>query len=342
MSRSTFHSPRRLQAWSILLATTWIVCASQIARAEPAAWAGEGWTRTDFTKSRIGWHEILSGGPPKDGIPSIDAPIFKPVADGSELTGTDPVIGLAVGADARAYPLRILIWHEIVNDTVGGLPVTVTYCPLCNSAVVFDRRTAGRVLDFGTTGKLRNSDLVMYDRQTESWWQQFTGEAIVGELTGTELKLVPARLESFAEFKQRHPDGRLLVPNDPKLRDYGRNPYVGYDGASAPFLYRGDYPKDIEPMARVVVVRALPGKPKAVALTYLRMKGRVDLDGIELAWRAGQSSALDHWDIAKGQDVGTVTAHKRDDSGKREDVPYDVTFAFVVYAFHPDVSVLKD
>lgn len=342
MSRDTLSSVRRLAAGCFLVIAVWTVCASDIVHADPAAWAGEGWAKTDFTKARIAWSEILSGGLPKDGIPSIDKPAFKPVADGSELTGTDPVIGLAIGADARAYPLRILIWHEIVNDTVGGIPVTVTYCPLCNSAVVFDRRAGERVLDFGTTGKLRNSDLVMYDRQTESWWQQFTGEAIVGELTGTELKLVPARLESFAEFKQRHPDGRLLIPNDPKLRDYGRNPYVGYDGGSAPFLYRGDYPKDIEPMARVVVVRDPSGKPKAVALDFLRKKGRIDLDGIELAWRAGQSSALDHWDIAKGQDVGTVTALKRDGAGKREDVPYDVTFAFVVYAFHPDVHILQD
>lgn len=332
----------RLVTWRILLVAAFAVCASLIAQAEPAAWQSEGWTKTDFAKSRIGWQEIVSGGPPKDGIPSIDKPIFKTVADGSELIDKDPVIGLAIGGDARAYPLRILIWHEIVNDTVGGIPVTVTYCPLCNSAVVFDRRAAGQVLDFGTTGKLRNSDLVMYDRQTESWWQQFTGEAIVGSLTGTELKLVPARLESFAEFKARHPDGKLLVPNDPNLRDYGRNPYVGYDGGSAPFLYRGDYPKDIEPMARVVVVRPPSGKPLAVTLELLRRKGRLDLGAIEIVWRAGQSSALDHWEIAKGQDVGTVTAFKNEGDGSRVDVVYDVTFAFVVFAFHPDIFILKD
>ena len=161
--------------------------------------------------------------------------MFKSVVDDKELTPSDPVIGLAIGGDARAYPLRILIWHDIVNDTVAGVPVTVTYCPLCNSAIVFDRRVPPHVLDFGTTGKLRNSDLVMYDRQTESWWQQFTGEAIVGALTGTQLKLLPARLESFAEFKARHPAGQLLVPTDPKKRDYGRNPYVGYDLSAGPF-----------------------------------------------------------------------------------------------------------
>ncbi len=336
------RSNRRLPISCVLLAAAWVLATGQAARADPAAWLREGWTKTDFSKTRIGWNEILSGGPPKDGIPSIDSPVFKNVADGSELTDRDPVIGLAIGGDARAYPLRILTWHEIVNDTVGGVPVAVTYCPLCNSAVVFNRRAAGLVLDFGTTGKLRNSDLVMYDRQTESWWQQFTGEALVGKLVGTELKMFPARLESFAEFKARHPAGKVLIPNNPRLRDYGRNPYVGYDGSAAPFLYRGDFPKGIEPMARVVVVRPPGDGPKAVALELLRKKGRIALGEIELHWRAGQASALDHQEVAKGRDVGTVSAYRTTADGVREEVTYDVTFAFVVFAFHPDLHILKD
>jgi hypothetical protein len=318
------------------------VTVGAFAKADPVLWKREGWSKTDFGKSRIGWQEILPGGPPKDGIPSIDKPLFKAAAEDRELAASEPVIGLEISGDARAYPLRILIWHEIVNDMVGGMPVAVTYCPLCNSAVVFDRRVPPHVLDFSTTGKLRNSDLVMYDRQTESWWQQFTGEAIVGALTGTELKLVPARLESFAQFKERHPDGKVLVPNDPKKREYGRNPYVGYDMASAPFLYRGDYPKGIEPMARVVVVRPSDGKPKAVALELLRKKGRLVLDDLELTWQAGQASALEHREVAKGRDVGTVIASVRSSGGGQSGVPYDVTFAFVVHAFHPDISILKD
>jgi len=319
-----------------------LLAAAGVALADPAVWQREGWTKTDFSKTRIGWQEILSGGPPKDGIPSIDKPMFKGVAEGKDLTDKDPVIGLVIAGDARAYPLRVLTWHEIVNDTVGGVPVTVTYCPLCNSAIVFDRRVAGQVLDFGTTGKLRNSDLVMYDRQTESWWQQFTGEAIVGALTGTELKMIPARLESFAEFKARHPDGKLLVPNNPHLRDYGRNPYVGYDSASAPFLYRGDYPKGIEPMARVVVVRPPTGKAQAITLDLLRKKGRATLGDIELTWQAGQASALDDGQVAKGRDVGTVAASRVTRDGKREAAVYDVTFAFVVHAFHPDLTIVKE
>jgi hypothetical protein len=329
---------RAVQGFASLLI---FVGVSHPVGADPARWQQEGWTKTDFSKSRVGWQEIASGGPPKDGIPSIDDPMFTSAVEDKELTPSDPVIGLAIGGAARAYPLRILIWHEIVNDTVAGVPVTVTYCPLCNSAVVFDRRVPPHVLDFGTTGKLRNSDLVMYDRQTESWWQQFTGEAIVGALTGTQLKLLPARLESFAEFKARHPAGQLLVPTDPKKRYYGRNPYVGYDLSAAPFLYRGDLPKDIEPMARVVVLRPILGKPKAITLELLRAKGLLVLDDVELAWEAGQASALEHWAVAKGRDVGTVTAYTKDPDGRRHDVRYDVTFAFVVHAFHPDIPILK-
>jgi hypothetical protein len=337
-SRLHFSAP----LMSVLLLAVMSVSPGSNAHAEPAAWKSEGWHKTDFSKTRIGWNEIFSGGPPRDGIPSIDKPVFKAVGESGDLTATEPVIGLEINGDARAYPLRILIWHEIVNDEVGGTPVTVTYCPLCNSSIVFDRRVLPHVLDFGTTGKLRNSDLVMYDRQTESWWQQFTGEAIVGSLTGTELKLVPSRLESFAEFKARHPGGKVLVPNDPGLRDYGRNPYVGYDMAAAPFLYRGDYPKDVEAMARVVVVRPAPGKIHAVTLEHLRKKGQLVLSGVELTWRPGQTTALDHWDIAQGRDVGSVTATAKGEDGERRDVPYDVTFAFAVFAFHPEVVIIKD
>jgi hypothetical protein len=178
---------------------------------------GGGWSRTDFARSSVPWTDILSGGPPKDGIPAIDQPKFEIVSSVKDLVPNEPVIGLDIAGDARAYPLRVLIWHEIVNDTVGGKPVTVTYCPLCNAALVFERNVEGRLFDFGTTGKLRHSDLVMYDRQTESWWQQFTGEAIIGEMLGTVLPLVPARLESFADFKARHPEGKVLVPGDPGL-----------------------------------------------------------------------------------------------------------------------------
>jgi hypothetical protein len=309
---------------------------------EPAQWKREGWTKTDFSRTAIKWAEVLSGGPPKDGIPSIDKPMFKPLAEVADLADVDPVVSLELAGDARAYPLRVLIWHEIVNDVVGGKPVTVTYCPLCNSAVVFDRRVGERLLDFGTTGKLRHSDLVMYDRQTESWWQQFTGEAIVGAMVGQSLAIIPARFESFDRFRARHPDGKVLVPSNKGLRPYGSNPYSGYDTAAQPFLFRGELPEGISPMARVVVVKADRAKPFVVALTHLRKAGRLSLGGVDLAWHPGQASAIDASEIAKGRDVGTVEVTRQAADGSVALVPYDVTFAFVAHAFHPDVPILQE
>ena len=217
-----------------------LVAAGGVALAFPEHRRAE-WPRTDFSNASVPLDEIMSGGPQKDGIPPVDDPIFVPVGEATDLTEMEPVIGVTVNGVAKAYPLRILIWHEIVNDEVGGVPVAVTFCPLCNAAMVFDRRVGARVLDFGTTGLLRNSDLVMYDRQTETWWQQFLGAAIVGELNGTVLKVLPARLESWSRFRERAPDGLVLVPNNPGLRAYGRNPYVGYDSSAQRFPAMGPY-----------------------------------------------------------------------------------------------------
>jgi hypothetical protein len=308
------------RAGLLLLGAVFCLASADGARADPQIWRREGWGKADFSKHSVDWHEILSGGPPKDGIPSIDRPRFKPASAETQLSETEPVIGIELHGDARAYPLRILIWHEIANDVVGGIPVAVTYCPLCNSAIVFDRRLGGLILEFGTTGKLRNSDLVMYDRQTESWWQQFTGEAIVGELTGQSLKLVPARLESFALFKERHPQGQVLIPESASLRAYGRNPYTGYDSSARPFLYTGELPKDINPMVRVVVARSL-GVPVAVTLDLVRERLRVAVGDITLSWREGQNSALDTSTIQSGRDVGNVIAQRRSLDGAVEDIP---------------------
>ena len=304
--------------------------------ADPDFWSRE-WPKTDFSKHSVSFDEILSGGPPKDGIPSIDKPIFKPVPEIDDLRDNEPVIGLTVNGETRAYPIRILMWHEIVNDTIGGVPVSVTFCPLCNAAMVFDRRLDGQVLDFGTTGKLRKSDLVMYDRQTERWWQQFLGEGIVGKMTGKRLKVLPARLESWAKFKARAPEAMVQVPNDPGLRPYGANPYAGYDSLPQPFLYRGDMPKGVEPLARVV---SLEAKDQAWTLGYLRKHREVRVGDILIRWEPGQASALDTRVIAEGKDVGNVTAQRITD-GKTEDIPYFVDFAFAFYAFRPNSPIHK-
>jgi len=188
---------------------------------------------------------------------------------------------------------------------------------------------------FGTTGKLRNSDLVMYDRETESWWQQFTGEAITGSRTGTQLEIIPSRLESWQSFKGRHPDGEVLVPNNPGFRDYGRNPYAGYDSSAVPFLYRGSMPEGISPLSYVVVIRDGP-KPMAVSLDWLRREGSVEQDGIDIVWVPGVRSALDTADIGEGREIGSVSVTR-----DGEVVAHELTFAFVVHAFLPDTDVLK-
>lgn len=285
-----------------------------------------GWPKTDFSKHTVDLDELQSGGPGKDGIPAIDKPIFLPISKASNLQDNEPVIGLVVGSQAKAYPLRILMWHEIVNDEIAGIPVTVTYCPLCNTSIVFDRRLNGKVLDFGTTGNLRHSDLVMYDRQTESWWQQYGGEAIVGTHTGEKLNIIPSRLESLADFRQRAPKGQVLIPNNPSARDYGANPYVGYDQSPFPFLYKGVVPDNVSPMMRVVAVDNI-----AFTLPYLEEKKQIELDGLALDWRAGQVSALDATRIVESQDVGNVIVQR-----DGQDVPHVVTFAFAFFAFHPE------
>ena len=301
--------------------------------ANPAVWKHE-WPTTDFDRTAIDFGDIISGGPPKDGIPAIDNPRFLPVAEVKDIADTEPVMGLIVNGEAKAYPLRILMWHEIVNDEIGGIPVTATFCPLCNTTIVFDRRIDGRVLDFGTTGKLRFSDLVMYDRQTESWWQQFLGEAIVGELTGTRLKFLPSRVESFANFRQRAPGGVVLVPSLGGLRSYGRNPYVGYDSSRQPFLYRGSLPADIAPLARVVTVD-VRGTREAWSLDLLREKRTIEIgDGTVISWSPGQNSALDAASISQGIDIGNVLVQRQTDDGLM-DVPYSVDFAFAFNAFFP-------
>nr|WP_174822644.1 DUF3179 domain-containing protein [Ruegeria lacuscaerulensis] len=296
--------------------------------AGPDVWRGE-WPDTDFGVNSVGnWAEIQSGGPPKDGIPALNAPQFTDASERSDIAPSEPVITLELeGQTPRAYPIRYLIWHEIVNDRVGRFPIAVTYCPLCNSGIVFDRRTPQGVLSFGVTGKLRNSDMVMYDRQTQSWWQQATGEAIVGRMTGHKLRALPAWMESWAEFKARNPVG-LVMAEPAYNRDYGRNPYRGYDTSRRPFLYSGEMPPHgIQSLERVVRVgdRAWP-------LARLSREKVVREAGVIIQWVPGQASALDTGRISNGRDIGSIRV--RDGQGK--DVVHDVMFAFAFHAFWPD------
>jgi hypothetical protein len=272
--------------------------------------------KTDFGKHSVPLSEIMSGGPPKDGIRAVDTPEFVGVsaADGW-LKAHEPVIVFVHGDDVRAYPIQILIWHEIVNDTVGGLPVAITFCPLCNTAIAFDRRVREQTLSFGTTGKLRFSDLVMYDRQTESWWQQATGQAIVGALTGTQLTPLPAQTISWRTFKEAFPGGKVLSRHTGYNRAYGQNPYVGYDDVnSSPFLYRGPNDPRLRPVERVVTV-SLGGEDVAYPFAALeRIRVANDTVGghkIVVVFEKGVTSALDRSSIPESRDVGTTGVFER-------------------------------
>jgi hypothetical protein len=271
------------------------------------------WEKTDFCQHNVDYDDILSGGPPPDGIPALDNPKFESAtAADSWLAGVEPVISLIVEGEAKAYPLQIMTWHEIVNDEVGGLPVAVTFCPLCNTALVFERFSfEGEILTFGTSGNLRNSDLVMYDRQTESWWQQFTGEGIVGYFTDTKLTPVPAAIVSWADFKASHPEGMVLSRETGFSRSYGQNPYVGYDNINSfPFLFDGALDDQLKPMDRVIGV--VFDDESSVAYTLSRLSAEEVINdtlgdtALAVFWKSGTASALDTGNIADGNDIGAT------------------------------------
>ena len=297
--------------------------------------------KTDFCRHRVPLTEFQSGGPGKDGIPALDHPRFAPASTVDWLALREPVIELVVGRDMRAYPLQILIWHEIVNDRVGGVPVAVTFCPLCNTALAFDRRVRGRTLSFGTTGNLRNSDLVMYDRQTETWWQQFGGEALVGRYAGTRLRQLPARIVAWREFERRYPHSFVLTRQTGFSRPYGENPYSGYDDVSSPPFFPAAHGGDhrLQPKERVVFLER--GRDAVVvpfSVLQRRRLVRVTVGGHQLVvrWRGGIASALDSHSIPRGRDVGaaTVTEH-----GKP--VVFEEPFWFAVAAFRPNVRIVR-
>ena len=320
----------------------------------------------------------IRGVVPPDAIPALEDPAFEPASGVEWLAGVEPVLALDVNGDARAYPLRIMTWHELVNGTVGGVPVTVSYCPLCNSAVAYDRRVGDRILDFGTSGALLNSSLVMYDRQTESLWSHYTGQAVVGHLVGSELDLIPVQTVSFEAFLASHPDGRVLSLDTGHFRRYGQNPYEFYDSNNRPFLFSGPLDDRLEPITRVVALR--DGAEGAVIPNDVLAERRVvpfTFAGRELValFEPGTASALDDPLIEEGRDVGATGVFVRSAGGRllelsaadgggfvdaASGVVYDIlgrpsgsggadalepvehldTFWFAAAAFYPDAEII--
>ncbi len=274
------------------------------------------WPDTDFSNRVVELREIRGGGPPKDGIPAIDMPRFDRVADAfSWIDPMEPVIAVTIGSQTRAYPLQILTYHEIVNDALGGKAISVTFCPLCNASIVFDRAIEGEVLDFGTTGLLRMSDLIMYDRQTESWWQQFSGRAIVGEFAGTRLTRVPSSIVSFASFASAFPDAEVLNRDTGHARPYGRNPYPGYDRIDQrPFLFDRSMDSRLPPMERILSV-TVGGRSRIYPFSALSNNLLIhdEFDGVPVVvFAAGELlSVLDDRSIADSRTVLEAVAWER-------------------------------
>ncbi len=270
----------------------------------------EGITAPLLPEALVSPLDVLSGGPPPDGIPSIDAPDFERASDVEFLQPQEAVVTLTLNGDARAYPVQVMLWHEIVNDTVGGEPVTITYCPLCNTAIGYYRQLDDRIFDFGTSGRLYKSALVMYDRQTESLWAHYTGQAIAGVLTGSQLELIPVATVAFETFVAEHPNGLVMKRPGGFGRSYGSNPYVGYDEPDGRPDFFGDVPDPrLPPQTRVLVIRH-GGAVVAVQLDALQSGGvmPLDLEGIPVVafQLPGTATPIQHQQVAFGRDVGAT------------------------------------
>lgn len=359
----------------LLVCTLFVTVALQ-AQLSPGKW------KTDLSKKSIDLAEFRSGGPPKDGIPAIDDPKFVAVHQASAwLNPKEPVLAVNLSGESRAYPLQILIWHELVNDRIGDIPILVSYCPLCNSAIVFDRRIEGEVHDFGVSGMLRHSDMVMYDRQTDSLWQQLTGEAIVGSMTGRKIEILPSQVVAFATFAKSSPAGKVLSRDTGHNRAYGQNPYAGYEFGDRPLFPAPSRRRTgLRPMERLVTVEV--GKTtKAYPFSALRSR-RVVEDKIRdtryvVFFEEGTVTALDQRDIARSRDVGAAGVFTSELEGRRlsfrhkdgkivdketgsvwnvlgvategtltgkrlTPIPHGTYFAFAWLAFRPDTQIVGE
>ena len=270
------------------------------------------WSRTtiDLQELGLGIHAF----DPRDLIPPLDRPVFVTVDEaGQWLSDQDPGMLVRIGDRARFYPLRVLTRHEIVNDRFGERPVTVTYCPLCNTAVVFDPVVDGTYLRFGVSGLLRNSDLVMWDLETTSLWQQITGEPVVGSYAGGPgLAYLPSAIVAFSEFAAAHPKGCVLGPEQQFGISYGVNPYTGYSSSTRPFLFDGELDERLPALSRVVGVN-INNQAKAYSFQDLAavrvINDRIDGVPVAVMWGAAHTAdALDHMTIPDGRPIGTGVA----------------------------------
>lgn len=264
--------------------------------------------------------ELLSGGPPRDGIPAMLEPRFQPADNVPWLNDQDEVVGVEINGVAKAYPLRILIWHELVNDEVGGNAVLVTYCPLCGSAMVFDREFGRSELTFGVSGMLYQSDVLMYDHQTESLWSQLKLMAVSGKMVGTSLPWLPSTQSSWASWRTKHPQTLVLVSDAKSNRDYGQSPYQQYMHSDA-VMFPVPKNRDDLPQKSWVIGVIVNGQSKAYPLDVLAKTPTIDD-------RVAGGEVKIRWDAQHG------LAEVRDGGGNP--LPNVKVYWFAWQAFYPD------
>ncbi|NCN04647.1 MAG: DUF3179 domain-containing protein [Spirochaetales bacterium] len=278
----------------------------------PPQWAQE--FTTDFSQTLVDFGEIVFGGPSKDGIPALDKPRFESPTEASGwLKPREPVMVVSLEEGTKVYPLQILMWHEIVNDTLGTQPIAVTWCPLCNTGVVFSRRLpGGEVVDFGTTGRLRFSNLIMYDRQSESWWQQAEGRGIIGRYAGTQLGLVGSLTLPWNQAMEAFPEAQVLSRITGFPRSYGANPYQGYDTAATPFLYQGPEFDTTRPAMERALVLFIDDHPLSLAYSLIEEKKVIQVETssgpLVVLWTDDVLSPLSAGRIAQGTISGSANA----------------------------------
>ncbi len=292
-----------------------VILPNQIIKAQQNPRGLELNWQTDTSKHLVSLDEFTAL-MQRDGIPPIDQPKFWDKEKAlKELFLHEPVIALNINGIAKAYPLSILMFHEIVNDEIDGQFLSATYCPLCNAALVFDRRLSygdtTYLLDFGVSGMLRMSDLVMWDRQTETWWQQFTGEALVGHLSGAELNIIPSLIISLEEFFEAYPNGQVLSNETGHFRVYGTNPYTAYDDVqNTPRFFKGTIDDRLPAMERVIDIH-VRGKYKVYPLGIMQKKQVINDhfhgEDVVLFYTSKTVSVLDEGIISDSRKIGSVT-----------------------------------
>jgi len=271
--------------------------------------------------------KILSGGPPKDGIPSIDNPKFVPLLEADRwIEDSELVLAIIYKGVKKVYPLQILVWHEIVNDTIAGDPILITYCPLCGSGIAYRRSLDGEAVEFGTTGKLYNSNLVMYDRKTDTWWTQIDGKAIVGELTGRELSEISIDTVTWRQWKKGHPDSVVLSRDTGFSRNYGRDPYGSYYEDSFLMFPVENDDQRIHPKTVIFGIE-VEGVYKAYKEQDVIRKGAFEdsVSGVRVRISRDEAGIVTFTDLDSGREI----VKERD-------------FWFAWYAFHPDTLVYED